>query len=70
MLDVKGEEVPAAAQDVVLGEMLEVHATPEEERKVLRKLDLVYASMCACCLDGPELTSQIDAHDGCLLHAA
>ena len=41
MLDNKGEEVPAAAQDVVLGQMLEVHATPEEERKVLWKLDLM-----------------------------
>lgn len=41
MLDIKGEEVPDAAQDVVLGQMLEVHATPEEERKVLWKLDLM-----------------------------
>lgn len=40
MDDIKGA-LPAA-QDVDLGQILEVHSTPEEERKVLWKLDWVY----------------------------
>lgn len=43
--DVKVEPVPSAAQDVFVGQMLEVDATPKQERKVLWKLDLVYAAM-------------------------
>lgn len=34
----------SAARDVGLGQMLEVQATPEQERKVLWKLDLMYVS--------------------------
>ncbi|ODM14490.1 hypothetical protein SI65_10112 [Aspergillus cristatus] len=49
LYDVKGEGLPAAAQDVVLGEMLEVDATPEQERKVRLKLDLVLLPMMAAC---------------------
>lgn len=40
--DIK-EAVPAA-QDVDLGQILEVESTPELERKVLWKLDLVYVA--------------------------
>lgn len=34
-------EIKTPSRDVDLGEMLEVQSTPEEERKVLRKLDSV-----------------------------
>lgn len=43
MDDIK-EAVPAA-QDVDLGQILEVQSTPELERKVLWKLDLVYVAI-------------------------
>lgn len=33
-------EIKATGRDVDLGQMLSVQATPEEERKVLRKIDL------------------------------
>lgn len=49
LYDVKGEGIYPAAQDVVLGEMLEVDATPEEERKVRWKLDLVLLPMMGAC---------------------
>ena len=49
LYDVKSEGLPAAAQDVVLGEMLEVNATPEQERKVQLKLDLVLLPMMGAC---------------------
>lgn len=38
------EVAPSNTRDVNLGQMLEVQTTPEEERKVLWKLDLLYAS--------------------------
>lgn len=38
------EVAPSNTRDVNLGQMLEVHATPKEERKVLWKLDFLYVS--------------------------
>ncbi|KAL4907220.1 hypothetical protein BDW74DRAFT_189742 [Aspergillus multicolor] len=38
-LDIKSEAETSVVRDVDVGEMLEVHYTPEEERKVIRKLD-------------------------------
>lgn len=46
MDDIK--EAAPAAQDVGLGQMLEVESTPELERKVLWKLDLVYVALICC----------------------
>lgn len=41
--DLKAErQSAAAAMDVTLGEMLEVDATPQQEKKVLLKLDIMY----------------------------
>ena len=38
-----------AAQDMDLGQILDVQSTPEQEKKVLLKLDLVYVSFsCGC----------------------
>lgn len=37
------EVAPSNTRDVNLGQMLEVQSTPQEERKVLWKLDLLYA---------------------------
>lgn len=72
MEDIK-ETVPAA-QDVDLGQMLEVQSTPEEERKVLIKLDWVYVSLLLPLKEKSWglgiLTSQVDSHDGCMLHDA
>lgn len=34
--------VPPSVRDVDVGQMLEVDATPEEQRKVLWKLDFMY----------------------------
>lgn len=39
--DLKGEPIPTK-RDVDLGQMLEVDASPDQERKVLWKLDLLY----------------------------
>lgn len=38
------EVAPSNTRDVNLGQMLEVEATPEEERRVLWKLDLLYVA--------------------------
>lgn len=40
--DLKVKEEATLARDVGLGQVLEVEATPEQERKVLRKLDIMY----------------------------
>lgn len=40
--DLKLKDEATLARDVGLGQVLEVEATPEQERKVLRKLDIMY----------------------------
>lgn len=40
--DLKLKEEATLARDVGIGQVLEVEATPEQERKVLRKLDMMY----------------------------
>lgn len=37
--------IKTPSRDVDIGEMLDVQSTPEEERKVLWKLDTVYVSV-------------------------
>ena len=39
------QEIQASSHDVDLGQILDVQATPEEERKVLQKLDFVQVSV-------------------------
>ncbi|KAL3429885.1 major facilitator superfamily domain-containing protein [Aspergillus tetrazonus] len=39
-LDLKAEAETSIVRDVDLGEMLEIHYTPEQERRLVRKLDL------------------------------
>lgn len=51
MDDLKAARLPSAARDIALGQMLEVEATPELERKVVWKLDLVYVHV--HCSRGP-----------------
>ena len=68
--DTKGDGVPSADHKEGWGQMLELEATPEQQRKVLWKLDMVYVLLPTHRLDDLELTGQIDTHDGCLLHDA
>lgn len=71
MHDIKEDgDLSAAHHEKILEQILEVEATPELQRKVLRKLDLVYVLLSTHCLDDLKLTSQINTHDGCLLHDA
>lgn len=66
--DLKASRMPSAARDVALGQMLEVEATPEQERKVVWKLDLVYVLV--YWFSRINLTNQIDTHDGRVLYDA
>jgi hypothetical protein len=54
--DLKLQAQNSAIRDVDVGQMLEVHYTPEDERRVIWKLDLVYAS-------------QFQKHCNVLMHA-
>lgn len=68
MDDLKASRMPSAARDVALGQMLEVEATPEQERRVVWKLDLVYVLV--YWFSRINLTNQIDTHDGRVLYDA
>lgn len=61
-LDLK-RDIDTVRQDVDLGQVLAVDATPEEESRVRRKLDFLYVSplmSCPGCAD----TEQLDSIDG------
>ncbi|KAI2855308.1 hypothetical protein CBS63078_4802 [Aspergillus niger] len=47
--DLKLKEEATLARDVGLGQVLEVEATPEQERKVLRKLDIILIPLMGVC---------------------
>lgn len=40
--DLQLQPEPSVVQDVDIGHMLQIDPTPEQERKVLRKLDMMY----------------------------
>ncbi|RAL05389.1 MFS general substrate transporter [Aspergillus ibericus CBS 121593] len=47
--DLKLKEEATLARDVGIGQVLEVEATPEQERKVLRKLDMILIPLMGVC---------------------
>ncbi|GKZ61694.1 hypothetical protein AnigIFM49718_008420 [Aspergillus niger] len=47
--DLKLKDEATLARDVGLGQVLEVEATPEQERKVLRKLDIILIPLMGVC---------------------
>jgi hypothetical protein len=51
-LDSKVEAETSIIRDVDLGEMLEIHYTPEQERRLVRKLDLAYVLLLIIALTG------------------
>lgn len=51
-LDLKAEAETSIVRDVDLGEMLEIHYTPEQERRLVRKLDLAYVLLLIIVLTG------------------
>lgn len=68
-LDILKVQSAPAARDVDFGQVLETNVTPALERKVLWKLDLLYACCSPSLQDASDKVDQSDTPDGILLHA-